>query len=210
MGQTLPGIIYETENGSKTIDSPNSLYTLEFEKSAEYMSNQQSRNRFITKTKQLIRRNDRYTKYIAKLKTKKKLNRCQILSNLTDKDCSIEMHHGPIFTLHDYCDIMIDHFLSKGWEITTYDIADIILDEHWKDRIQVVMCSTTVHQEIHDREIFLNMLQAYGNLHKFLKIYKLNEDLLEKYNRYVDKCRMLDSTSYEMLQINEKIFQSYK
>ena len=124
MAQTLPNIIYEKENGTATVDSPESMFKLQFEKTAEYMSNLESRNRFIKKTEQLVRRNDRYSKYIYELKTKKGLNHCQVLSHLTDKDCTIEMHHGPIFTLYDICDIMIDHFLRKGWEITTYDIAD--------------------------------------------------------------------------------------
>ena len=207
MAQTLPNIIYEREDGAATVDSPESLFKLQFEKTAEYMSNLESRNRFIKKTEQLVRRNDRYSKYIYELKTKKGLNHCQVLSHLTDKDCTIEMHHGPIFTLYDICDIMIDHFLRKGWEITTYDIADKVLDEHWANRIQVVMLSTSVHQDVHDREIFISTDQAWGNLTEFLKRYKLSPELREKYNRYMDRCQVMDSTAYERLQLNEKIFE---
>ena len=207
MAQTLPNIIYEKENGTATVDSPESMFKLQFEKTAEYMSNLESRNRFIKKTEQLVRRNDRYSKYIYELKTKKGLNHCQVLSHLTDKDCTIEMHHGPIFTLYDICDIMIDHFLRKGWEITTYDIADKVLDEHWANRIQVVMLSTSIHQDVHDREIFISTDQAWGNLTEFLKRYKLSPELREKYNRYMDRCQVMDSTAYERLQLNEKIFE---
>ena len=207
MAQTLPNIIYEKEDGTSTVDSPESMFKLQFEKTAEYMSNLESRNRFIKKTEQLVRRNDRYSKYIYELKTKKGLNHCQVLSHLTDKDCTIEMHHGPIFTLYDICDIMIDHFLRKGWEITTYDIADKVLDEHWANRIQVVMLSISVHQDVHDREIFISTDQAWGNLTEFLKRYKLSPELREKYNRYMDRCQVMDSTAYERLQLNEKIFE---
>lgn len=207
MAQTLPNIIYEREDGNATVDSPESMFKLQFEKTAEYMSNLESRNRFIKKTEQLVRRNDRYSKYIYELKTKKGLNHCQVLSHLTDKDCTIEMHHGPIFTLYDICDIMIDHFLRKGWEITTYDIADKVLDEHWANRIQVVMLSISIHQDVHDREIFISTDQAWGNLTEFLKRYKLSPELREKYNRYMDRCQVLDSTAYDRLQLNEKIFE---
>ena len=207
MAQTLPNIIYEREDGAATVGSPEALFKLQFEKTAEDMSNLESRNRFIKKTEQLVRRNDRYSKYIYELKTKKGLNHCQVLSHLTDKDCTIEMHHGPIFTLYDICDIMIDHFLRKGWEITTYDIADKVLDEHWANRIQVVMLSTSVHQDVHDREIFISTNQAWGNLTEFLKRYKLSPELREKYNRYMDRCQVMDSTAYERLQLNEKIFE---
>ena len=207
MAQTLPNIIYEREDGSATVDSPSSMFKLQFEKNEEYLSNLESRNRFIKKTEQMIRKNDRYSKYIYELKTKKGLNHCQVLPHLTDKDCTIEMHHGPIFTLYDICDIMIDHFIRKGWEVTTFDIADKVLDEHWENRIQVVMLCTTIHNDVHDREIFISTEQAWGNLGEFLKRYKLSPELREKYNRYMDRCQVLDSTAYDRLQLNEKIFE---
>lgn len=207
MGKELPNIIYDTiENGS-VVDSPSSEYYLEFEKHEEFFSSLESKTRFIRDCERLIRQNVRYSKYIYALKNEVKLNHCQVLSHLTDKDCTIEMHHGPIFTLYDYCEIMIDHYLRKGWKITSFRIAKQVLDEHWKNHIQVVMLSTTVHQEVHDREIFINMQQAWGDLHEFLKCYKLNDDLKEKYNRYVDRSMMLDSTSYELLKLNEKLLK---
>lgn len=207
MAKTLPNISYDTEGSTPTVDSPDSMFVLPFEKGEEYFSNLESKNRFIKGCEKLVRQNDRYSKYIHKLKRKVKLDRCQVLSNLTDKDCTIEMHHGPIFTLYDYCEIVIDYFLERGWKPTTFRIAKVVLDEHWKNRIQVVMLSSTIHKEVHDREIFINMQQAVGDLHGFLSKYKLNKELREKYNRYVDRSLMLDSTSYAILELNEKIFK---
>lgn len=207
MPSTLPNIIYEETKDTAIIDSPDSMHILELEKSEEFFSSLESRVRFIRDCEKLVRQNDRYSKYIHKLKNEVKLDHCQVLSQLTDKDCTIEMHHGPIFTLYDYCEIMIDHYLRKGWKITTFRIAKAVLDEHWANRVQVVMLSSTLHQEVHDREIFINMQQAWGDLHAFLKRYKLNDDLKEKYNRYFDKSMMLDSTTYEILRLNEKIFK---
>ena len=207
MAGALPNILYEMDNDKSIVDSPSSTYLLEFEKSAEFFSSLESRTRFLKDCERLVRDNDRYSKYIHRLKTKVKLNRCQVLSGLTDMDCTIEMHHGPIFTLYDYCEIMVDHYMRKGWKITTFRIAKQVLDEHWSDRIQVVMLSTSMHQEVHDREMFLNMRQAWGDLNSFLKRYTLNPDLKDKYDRYVDRSMILDSTTYELLQLNEKIFR---
>ena len=207
MAGALPNILYEMDNDKSIVDSPSSTYQLEFEKSAEFFSSLESRTRFLKDCERLVRDNDRYSKYIHRLKTKVKLNRCQVLSGLTDMDCTIEMHHGPIFTLYDYCEIMVDHYMRKGWKITTFRIAKQVLDEHWADRIQVVMLSTSMHQEVHDREMFLNMRQAWGDLNSFLKRYTLNPDLKDKYDRYVDRSMILDSTTYELLQLNEKIFR---
>lgn len=206
MPKVLPNIIYDTDGKSKIVDSPDSMYMLQFEKGDEYFSNLESRARFLRACEKLVRQDDRYGKYRKKLMKEVKLNHCQVLSSLTDKVCTIEMHHGPIFTLFDLCDIVLYNYLLKGWKITTYRIANDVLDEHWANRVQVVMLSTSMHQEVHDREIFINMKQAWGDLNRFLKKYKLNDEMKEKYNRYVDKSMMMDSTSYEILRLNEKIF----
>lgn len=207
MAGSLPNIIYDNIGKTSIIDSPTSPYLLEFNKSEEFFSSLESRTRFLKDCERLVRDNDRYNKYIHRLKTKVKLNRCQVLSGLTDMDCTVEMHHGPIFTLYDYCDIILDFYLQKGWDITTFRIAKHVLDEHWADRIQVVMLSITIHQEVHDREMFLNMQQAWGDLHSFLKRYRLHPDLKDKYDRYVDRSMMLDSTTYDLLKLNERLFK---
>jgi hypothetical protein len=207
MAKTLPNIVYLNDNGNTKVDSDSSEYLLEFYKSPEFFSSPESKTKFLKDCERLVRTNKRYSAYINYLKTKVKLNHCQVLSKLTDEKVSIEMHHGPIFTLYDICEIITDHYIEKGWKISTFRIAKQVLDEHWKNNIQVVMLSTTVHQEVTNREIWLNMQQAWGNLNRFLKKYKLNDDLREKYNRYVDESMMRDSTTYEILKLNEKIFE---
>lgn len=207
MGKQLPNIEYSSEGGETKVDSPSSEYLLLFYKNEEFFSNIESKNKFLKNCEKLVRTNKRYKSYIRYLKQEVKLNHCQVLSNLSDESVTIEMHHGPIFTLYDICEIGVDYFLSKKMKITTFRIAKWVLDEHWANRIQVVMLSTTIHQEVHDRQLFINMQQAWGDLHAFLKRYKLNRDLKEKYNRYVDESMMMDSTTYELLRLNEKIFK---
>lgn len=207
MGKELPNIEYTSENGSAQVDSPSSEYLLLYNKNEEFFSNPESKNKFLKQCEKLVRTNKRYKHYISYLKKEIKLNHCQVLSKLTDEMVTIEMHHGPIFTLYDICEIGVDYFLKKNYKITTFRIANWVLDEHFANRIQVVMLSTTMHQEVHDRQIFLNMQQAWGDLHAFLKKYQLNRDLKDKYNRYVDESMMQDSTTYELLKLNEKLFK---
>ncbi len=205
MPKVLPNITYETDNGSGTIDSPDSMYTLPFEKNEEYFSSLESRTRFLKGCEKLVRKDKRYKKYINYLKRNVKLNRCQVLSSLTDEMCTIEMHHGPIFTLYDICWIVLEYYLDHHLKITTFAIADTVLKEHMKNHIQVVMLSTTMHQEVHDREIFINVKQAWGDITPFLKKYKLNDELKDKYNRYIDRSMMMDSSSYDLLKASDKI-----
>ena len=210
MPKTLPNITYDDSGNNNVIDSTESIYQLPFYKPEEYLSSIDSRTNFIKACERLIRTDNRYNAYISYLKDEIKLTHCQVLSGFDDSDCTIEMHHGPIFTLYDYCDIMIDYFLYKKWKITTFRIADIILEEHHKNNIQVVMLSTTVHEEVHAREIFININQAWGNINEFIKKYgvAINHDLIDKFNVYLDKSMMMDSNSYDILKVSDRILNS--
>lgn len=205
MANELPNIEYLSDN-TPTIDSPSSMFVLPFEKREEYFSNFESKVRFLKGCEKLVRKDIRYKKYINYLKRKVKLNKCQVIRGLTDKDCTIEMHHGPIFTLFDLCEIVLDYYLRKNKKVTTFMVADEVLKEHCKNHIHVVMVSITAHQEIHDREIFIHTNQAWGDINKFIKRFGLSKDMKEKYNRYLDRCEMMgDSSAYEIFQLNPKL-----
>lgn len=207
MPKELPNITYDTSGKTPIVDSFSSLYNIPFEKPPEFFSNLESRNNFLKGCERLVRTNDRYSKYIHYLKNKVKLNYCQVLRGLNDNDCKIEMHHGPIFTLYDYCDIIVNWCLEKGYPLTTFKVADIVLEEHKKNHVQVVMLSTSVHEEVHEREIFINAKQAWGDIGKFIKIYGcgFDRDLREKYNRYMDRCMLSDSNTYDILNLTPLI-----
>lgn len=207
MARSLPDIVYLKNKNTPIVDSPASSYQIPYFKDPDYFANWESYTSFVKACEQVVRTNDRYRKYINYLKTEVKLNHCQVLSNLDDEDCPIEMHHGPIFTLFDYCSVMVDYFLLKKWKINTFRIADEILNEHQKNHIQVVMLSKTIHQEVHARDIFINMKHAYGDLNAFIRRYHdaFSDELIEKMNRYIDRSMMHDSDDYGLLTLNSQL-----
>ena len=209
MPKTLPDIEYNKVKNIATIDSPKSLYYIPFYKTEDYFSSFESYIAFIKNVERVVRTNDRYKKYIAHLKKLVGLNHCQVLSNITDDDAPIEMHHGPILTLYDYCAIILEYFLIKKWKISTYRVADAVLEEHLKNRVQVVMLSQTIHEEVHAREIFLNYKHAYGDLNAFIKKYAIaiSDEYKEKINKYIDKSMSTDSTDYGILELSKSVLK---
>lgn len=209
MGKSLPDIIYDKSNVTPIIDSNNSRYYIPYYKNDEYFNNYESYVNFIKGCERLVRTNDRYKKYIHYLKKEIKLNRCQVFKNITDEDADIEMHHGPIFTLFDYCAIVLEYFIIKKWKISTTKIADAVLDEHQKNRIQIVMVSSTVHEEIHKGNIFINRHQAYGNLQEFIDKYDIaiSDEYREQLNRYIDRSLLYDSTDFGVLELNKNLIK---
>lgn len=209
MPKTLPDIIYNTDNITPIVDAKTSFYQVPMYKNEDYLSNYESYINFIKGIEKAVRGNDRYKKYISYLKKEVKLNKCQVLKNITDEDASIEMHHGPIFTLFDICAIVLEYFIIKKWKISTFRVADVVLDEHQKNRIQVVMVSTTVHQEIHNGDIFINYHQAWGDMNAFIKKYRdaISDEYREQLNRYIDRSLIYDSQDFSILDLNKNLLK---
>lgn len=211
MGKNLPDIIYDKSKITPIVDAKTSYYNIPYYKNLDYFSNYESYVNFIKGCERMVRNDDRYNKYINYLKKEVKLNRCQVLKNITDEDADIEMHHGPIFTLFDYCAIILEYFILKKWKISTFRIADLVLDEHQKNRIHIVMVSKTIHEEIHNHDMFINYHQAYGDLCSFFKKYgiALSDEYREQVNRYIDRSLLYDSNDFGILELNEAIKMSH-
>lgn len=130
--------------------------------------------RFIKSCEHAVRKDDRYTAYIGKLK-EGGMNRCAFLGNIKEDDMvKLEMHHGPIFNLFDICDIVTHAMLKRKslTDLTTFDIADLVLEEHRLNNIMIVMLSKTVHKGNHNkkgsRSIFVNIKATFGRVDRFI------------------------------------------
>ena len=209
MARSLPDILYDKSDLTPIVDASGSFYKILMYKDLEYFSNYESYVAFVKGIEYVVRHNDRYNKYISYLKKEVKLNRCQVLKDISDEDADIEMHHGPIFNLFDICSIVLEYFLLKKWKISTFRVADVVLQEHMRNRVQVVMVSTTVHQEIHDGEIFINYHQAYGNLNEFIKKYKdaISDEYRDQINKYIDKSLLYNSNDFSVLELNKNLWK---
>lgn len=209
MPKVLPEIKYTVEENIPVIDSDNSQYKLLYYKNREYFDNYESYVRFIKEVEKLVRSNDRYKKYINYLKTEVQMNHCQVLKDIDDEDATIELHHGPIFTLFMDCAIILEYFIMKDWKISTFRVADAVLNEHQKNRIQCMMVSTTIHELIHSGKIFIHYKQAYGDVVAFIKKYRdaISKEYKEKINQYVDRCLLEDSNDFSVLELNNALFK---
>jgi len=152
--------------------------------------------KFIKGCEHAVRKDDRYTAYIAKLK-QNGLNRCAVLGNLDgESGVSLEIHHGPIFNLFDYCDIVTRYMIAtKEEKITTFQVAKRVLEEHEADHIMIVMLSKSPHKGGHFN-LFIHIKSTFGLIDKFIDKYHLgmtaeHEDYIQ---RYIDQCKNCDNT----------------
>lgn len=212
MNQNLPSIKYTKGITNPTITSKRSFYDLEFEKGKEYFNDLENFVSFVKAVERIFRSSDQYKKYAHYIKFQVGMKRCQLHNNIeeteqSDEKLSLEMHHGPIFTLFDLVSIIVDDQLKRGERLTTFKVADIISEEHFNNNIQVVILCKTCHELVHDDQIKLHYNQAFGNIINFLKKYKLGitKELFMKMKDYIEDCRDTEYFSNEVLELDKTI-----
>lgn len=209
--EIIPGVNVSKPKKNPTLDAEDSIYELPFYKDSEFFYNLDNYVFYIKGIEKLVRRSKYYKRYISFLKKDMGLNFCQVKGNIQenedDKHELLEMHHGPILTLFDYCVIVLEYCLVNDIPISTFNIANIIIQEHYNFNIQTVMLCETVHQEVHDNKIFLNMKQGFGNLNNFLEKYKdgLLPEQIVKINKYIELSKQVDSYDNDVMKLNDNV-----
>ena len=200
---------FKGENNPK-IKSLNDDEVLKFYLNKEDLSDPDTFEYFIKSVEALIRKDDRYSNYIHELK-ERGFDKDVMQSGIDNEkfpNTSIEMHHGPMFTLYDICSIVTDHLLYNGEKVSTFKVAKLVLDEHEKHHIQVVMGLTkTNHQLLHDGKIFVHINQAIGDIMAFIKAYKkgLRREHLYTLEEYLKLCKKFNATDNDYLQIRKVV-----
>lgn len=177
---------------SKFIEAEDDPYaTISLNKDMDYFQDDTNYTKFVKKCEQGVRTSKDYKIFISFIKNILGINFCMVSSSIYDTDATIEMHHGPIFTLYDVTSVILNYFIKTGKKINTPRIIDAVLQEHFDLRVQVVMLAVTNHEAAHNRDLFLNVKQGIGNLTEFLNLYKDYLDDIHKYKiwNYLNLCK---------------------
>lgn len=191
----LPNIEYKGDI-SKFIEAKDNPYeAISFYKDTDYFTDEIMYNKFVKEVEKLVRTSKDYSAFVSYIKNILGINFCQVSSKIYDTDATIEMHHGPIFTLYDICCVILNYYIKTGRKITTFRIANAVIEEHFAMRVQVVMMAVTNHEAIKNRDIYLNVHQGIGNVNEFIKMYADCFDDNQKYKiwSYINMSKMNDS-----------------
>lgn len=207
----LPNIKFTGKYGKFVTSEDDVNDTILFYKDKEYFEDATAYERFIKSVEKLVRRSDDYRAFIKWVKVVVGINFCQVSSNIVDYDEStkgdalIEMHHGPLFNLYDYVSIVLNKYIDNNMSISTFAIANEVIEEHFKLHVQVVMLTKTNHEAVHNRDIFLNLKQGLGNINDFIKEYSayLSDDQKYRIHRYIALCKDNDSYDNGVLDCDE-------
>ncbi len=177
--RTVVNLVSESDEKNNIIISPigNKDMYLPYFKEEKHFVVHTEYVKFVKSVEALIRRSKEYKAYISYLKGTVGLKKCMIFGNVDDDMAPVEMHHGPIFTLYDYVEIELISVFKKNKEpVSSFRIADHVLQNHFDNIIQVVMLSEAAHLAVHPtkKEVkpeFVDIDSAWGNIVEYINRY---------------------------------------
>jgi hypothetical protein len=140
----------------------------------------------ISYIEKLIRKSLEYRSYINYLKSEVNLTRCSLIPGLDANEAkfSLEFHHYPLnlFEITSAIAKKKLNDLEEGEYLSCFEVADIVMREHYKNNIGLVPLSSTLHKMAHNKAIFIPYDKIYGNYEAFMKEYGdyLDSDVAER------------------------------
>ena len=199
---TIQPITYAKQ---KTLTSEKSYYNINFFMNPNELTFSNNYTKFIRSVEGLVRKSEEYTNYIDYIRNQIGLNYCMVMPNIDGDNAKIEMHHGPILTLYDYISIFIEYYIKVNKNFNSFKLAEAIIKAHYRNEIQVVMLSVSVHQLVHDNKIFIHPKQAFGDFNKFIKKYKLGltDEMKNNINDYITLSEMYKSNDFGVIKTGD-------
>lgn len=203
----LPDIETYNEGFNPAMHSKKSTYAIEFYSTKESLADVEEYRAFIKNCEKRVRSSVTYTHYKSFLMGLG-LDHCQVHGYINSEMATLEMHHN-ILNLFDICFIVTEHLLNTVGYVTTFDVVQIVKDEHKLNEIAVTMLSKTPHQIYHaDEGLFLHPDMCVGNWPAFISkfITGINQDIAFKLLYYIKKAIELGASEDSgLLQLRDKI-----
>ena len=200
----MDGVDYKKDD-NLTITSDMDIFDISFYKDKFYFMNLDNFVAFIKGCEKLVRKHPDYDNFVGTIR-ELKMDHCQVLGHVSRYDATIEMHHGPMLTLFDYCAIITEALIRRKEKISTFRVAKLVLDEHYDEHVQIVMLSKTVHQLVDTGEVFINLNQGIGDVNGFLEKYHDGIDrYVDKINEYIDMSKQFKSHDSNILDLEDKM-----
>lgn len=156
-----------------------------------------------------VRKSFEYKRYINYLRDYVDMNKCAFIEGVEQDgtvNIKIERHHYP-FTLYDICIIVFNKRLYYKEPLDLEMIAREVTELHYKMMVGLIPLSTTVHQLVHNKYVFIPVDKVYGRYKAFVDSYKefmLPEhiDVLQRIEEY--------SSSFLYKNTNNAVLQESK
>lgn len=206
----LPGIETYQENMNPCLTSPSSTFDISFYQTRESLLDIDVYRVFLKNCETRFRHSQTYKNYKGFL-IGLGMDRCQVHGFISAdmEGVDLEMHHC-ILTLFDICLLITEHLLNTVGYVTTFDVVQLLKEEHKANNIALVMLSKTPHQVYHNdpTQFFIHPKMCFGNWPALIEKYRLGltQDVAFKLLYYLKKAIEVGETQDNgLLDLREKI-----
>lgn len=184
----FPDII-SFDDKNPTVRSPYAVTDLPFYQTKETLQDIDTFRNFLKNAESRFRASKEYKAYKSYLIEYLGINRCQQFGNVTVDDATIELHHNVI-GLFDICLLITLHTVNTVGIISTFDLVQMLIQEHFENRVGVTFLSKTAHQMFtNDPNGYIPPEMTFGAWWELLSKYRygITFDLANKIINYIKK-----------------------
>ena len=167
--------------------------------------------RFLKNVESRFRASREYKAYKSYLIENLGINRCQIFGNITTEDAEIELHHN-ILGLFDICLLISMHIINTVGVISTFDLIQLLIQEHYANNIGITFLSKTAHQMFtNNPDQYIPPEMTFGRWWNLLEKYKygITYEIANKVIKYLKKYQDKLPTTVNILQNEQILSYSY-
>jgi len=179
------GIITQDDINPK-LSSPDAEYDLYFSQTKETLSDPERYKSFLKNAERRFRGSKEYKQYKNYIMSLG-FTHCQVMGNIESGDkVEIELHHN-VLGLFDICILICEHVLNTIGHINTFELIQLLIQEHRENRVGVVMLSTTMHQLFTgDMEGYIPPNMTFGRWWELLPKYRygITYEIAQKIIKY--------------------------
>ena len=154
-------------------------------------------DKYIKRIEKMVRNSYEYREYIKFLKEEIDMNQCAFFPKLSREDISLEIHHAP-FTLYDITAIVLNETRINDCNATIFDVANKVMKLHYEGMIGLIPLSLTVHQLVHNGDVFIPLDYVHGDIKGFYNKYKnyMTSEQLEVLSKNIHETNLLNKEKY--------------
>ena len=207
---TYPSII-QYDKVNPILRSPNAVTDLYFYQTRDTFMDVDVYRNFLKNAESRFRASREYKLYKHYLIEYLGIDRCQIFGNITTEDADIELHHN-VLGLFDICILISSHIVNTIGIISTFDLVQLLIQEHYANRVGVTFLSKTAHQKFtNDPNAYIPPDMTFGKWWELLSRYKygITYDIANKVVRYTNKYQKELPPSVQIMQNDEILSYSY-
>lgn len=172
-----------------TLRSPNGQYDISFYQTKGSLEDPERYKRYLKSIERAFRSSKEYSTYKGYLMSFG-LDHCQVMGNIEGSDeVDIELHHN-ILNLFDITCMICEHFLNTIGQICTFDMVQVLIYEHFENRIPICFLSTTSHEMYtNDFNAYIPPEMTFGRWWELIERYPygITYEIAQKLIRYITK-----------------------